>query len=69
MIINCIQHCINPIRLGTAIGRERNVGVVYRRSARVLPVFRKLKTTVLIITWEAVLFNDEAVLLKNFSSI
>tara|TARA_Y100000758_G_C15692576_1_gene290109 strand:- start:221 stop:430 length:210 start_codon:yes stop_codon:yes gene_type:complete len=69
MIINYILHCINLIRLGTAIRGDRNVGVVCRRSARVLPVFRKLKTTVLILTWEAVLFSDEAVLLKNFSSI
>lgn len=69
MIINYILHCINLIRLGTAIGGDRNVGVVCRRSARVLPVFRKLKTTVLILTWEAVLFDDEAVLLKDFSLI
>ena len=69
MIINYILHCINLIRLGTALGGDRNVGVVLRRSARVLPVFRQLKTTVLILTWEAVLFDDEAVLLKDFSLI
>ena len=69
MIIKYILHCIKLIRLGTAIGGDRNVGVVCRRSARVLPVFRQLKTTVLILTWEAVLFDDEAVLLKDFSLI
>ena len=69
MIINYILHCINLIRLGTAIGGDRNVGVVCRRSVRVLPVFRQRKTTVLILTWEAVLFDDEAVLLKDFSLI
>lgn len=69
MIINYILHCINLIRLGTAIRGDRNVGVVCRRSVRVLPVFRQLKTTVLILTWEAVLFDDEAVLLKDFSLI
>ena len=69
MIINYILHCINLIRLGTAIGGDRNVGVVCRRSVRVLTVFRQLKTTVLILTWEAVLFDDEAVLLKDFSLI
>jgi hypothetical protein len=39
------------------------------RPAWVLPVFRKLKTTVLTLTWEAVLFNEDAVLLRNFSLI
>lgn len=69
MVVDCISHCINLIRLGTAIRGHRNVGVICRRSARVLPFFRSLKITVEILTWEAVMFDEDAVLFKNFSLI
>jgi len=46
-----------------------NVGTLWGKSARVLPIFRQLKITVLLLTWEAVLFSDEAVFFNNFSLI
>ena len=49
------EGCDSPfLPVGTAIRGCRNVGVVCKRSARVLPVFRKLKATVEVLTWEAV---------------
>lgn len=53
-------------------GEIRNVGVLFRGLARVLLVFRKLKATVLKLTWEALEAVENAVLdpiLFNFEKV